>query len=160
MAIIDIIRSDNPNLPKVDATGLGRMIQMASKASSVLFFAMHYGIFTLVHGIFVFALVSGGISGGVVDNSTLGLGGIALAWLVPSVLAVIARILRPAPSLTFDQVTSGMYKRLIALHGSIVLGVLAIKELQLPSAAAFVLVGMSVAVELFMNRSGALKSTD
>lgn len=160
MVIIDMIRAKDYRLAGADTTELGRTILMASKVGSLVFFTMHYGIFTLVHGVFVFLLVSGGMSQGVVGSSSLGLGGIILAWLVPTIVTVVVRILRPAPRLSFSQITTGVYKRIIVLHSSIIFGAMAISQLQLPSAAAFVLIGMTVAVELFMNRRKDLNTPE
>lgn len=131
----------------------GRQINITGpvgRAALAGFFAFHYGIFTLIHGIFVFSLASGAFSFGDQAGSTPGslppLTTLILIWLGMT-LAQLGSIWRDRqtsaaanPSLT--AMFTSPYKRIIALHFAIVFGASIITILDLPPATAIILIVM------------------
>ena len=95
--------------------------RMATRYGSAGFFALHYGIFTLVHGIFAFVLAfaSGGFKGS------------ALFWTVSMIALVVSHVI----SLGINWFGRGErrwvspgramflpYPRMLVLHGSVIVG--------------------------------------
>lgn len=92
--VIAMIRTDRLSDPGQRAVAVNNMpaTSAAAKPMVIVFFVLHYGIFTLVHGVFVFLIVlgmfapfrgaGGGAGGpggfGTFDSGSMGWGGILL----------------------------------------------------------------------------------
>lgn len=114
------------------------------------FFAVHYGIFTAVHGVFVLVFFGFVMSGGRA-------GGAALWWL--SALAVsIGPILEyrrrflhddEAARASQDRLMFEPYGRVVVLHLVVLVGAWLALATQQPRYALLLLIGLKLAVELF-----------
>lgn len=151
-AVIDIIRT------KAHSKGLGTMRSSKSVSDTrviklilIIFFAVHYGTFTLAHGLFVIILIAGvahlgGDFGAPIDSASVY--SIIGIWLLVSVSSIIRRT-------KIDTITTSVwrsfwrpYARIIPLHCAIVAGVFAISYLGLPSIAALVLIALKLIVDV------------
>ncbi len=144
------------------AIGIGRAFTCLFM---VPFFMFHYGLFTFVHGVFVFVLFSGGDS---VDSpSSLIFDGIG-SELTPSLLAAIGvLVLEHGFHFARDYVGSRKYRttnpiiammrpypRIVVLHLAILFGALPILLLQLPSASLVILIALKTVLDLALLRFG------
>jgi hypothetical protein len=107
-----------------------------------LFFATHYGMFTLVHGIFVYALITGGLGPATATDRPLNLGGVLLVWAIGGAVQVVAALIGLLPHKRGTSLMMSAYPRIIVLHLTIILGVFAIIMLGWGAAAAIVLIGI------------------
>lgn len=115
------------------------------------FFAVHYGIFTVVHGVLVLVFFGFVMAGG---RS----GGAALWWL--SALAVsIGPILDyrrrfvqgdDAKHASQDRLMFEPYGRVVVLHVVVLIGAWLALATEQPRNVLFLLIGLKLAVELFM----------
>lgn len=151
----------------------GRPAESASKPFLVLFFVFHYGLFTLVHGVFVMIIVFAGGFGlfgeaestgiDAVGGEWLGLGGILLVWGIASVVQIIADLFVPRASLPpAASLFLAPYGRILALHVTIILGAWLIASLGWPPSAAILLVALHFALDLwspFGRRGGRVALT-
>lgn len=111
------------------------------------FFCLHYGIFTTVHGIFVFAVVNGAFFGP--SNETpINFGPLFISWLFMSATMVATKLLTPSTAQPFESILNGPYKRIVALHISIIGGVFIIQLLSLPALSAVLLIVLNTIFEL------------
>lgn len=139
-------------------------IGLAGRVGMVLFFLVHYGLFWVVHGVFVFVLfvnrgpagAFGGFSGkgaGAADSG-LPTGQIALAGVLIGVslgASVLRDLLqrdtdRPRPSPISLMIRA--YGRVMLLHGVLIFGGFAIMLLGSPTPALILLIGLKTAAEL------------
>lgn len=117
----------------------------------IIFFGVHYGAFTLAHGLFVIILIvgvgqlGGGFGAPIDAVSVYSIVGI---WLLISISSMIRR-------LKVDTITTSVwrlfwqpYARIIPLHCAIIAGVFAISYLGLPSIAALVLIVLKLIVDV------------
>jgi len=130
----------------------GRPATSATKMGLIPFFIVHYGIFWFVHGIFVltlpafFSLMSD-------DGMTLDLG--------PVVFAAVGLAISHGQSFWWNFLHGGEYrrttaaalmfapyKRLVALHITIIFGAFAVMFTGAPAAAVAVLVAIKTAIDL------------
>ena len=130
----------------------GRPATSATKMGLIPFFIVHYGIFWFVHGIFVltlpafFSLMSD-------DGMTLDLG--------PVVFAALGLAISHGLSFWWNFLHGGEYrrtaaaalmfapyKRLVALHITIIFGAFAVMFTGAPAAAVAVLVAIKTAIDL------------
>lgn len=105
------------------------------------FFAMHYGMFTLVHGIFVLLLV-GGIMAPVGSEAPVNWWGVLAVWVVGTAVQLTAAIVGPLPRLRGTLLMFSVYPRIFALHITIILAVFVILAFQWGAAAALLLIGL------------------
>lgn len=137
----------------------GRMIDITSPVGKIVyaaFFAVHYGGFTFFHGLFVFALVSGAFNfGNQSDTSSEGLpdiGGLLITWLGMTVVQLVLlwrrRLNTTGPSSSLAGMFAAPYKRIVALHFAIIFGAFTITALNLPSAAAIILIAVHAITDL------------
>jgi hypothetical protein len=133
----------------------GRPAAGMAKAGLVPFFIMHYGIFWVVHGVFVFTLplfASFGPGGS-------GLGPGPDPWTIA--LAIVALLISHGLSYWFNFIRSGEYKRttaigqmfapygrLVILHLTIIFGAILTVMTGAPAAAVAVLVVLKTALDL------------
>ena len=129
-----------------------------------VFFCVHYGLFTLVHGVFVFVIAAGGFGAAGPAEPTLGsnsLGGPDAASLAsidwPGVLLVAAiggliqllmAAFGPLGSKRGGALMMSAYPRIIVLHVTILGGAFLIANLGWPPIAALLLIGMHGLVDL------------
>lgn len=129
-----------------------------AKPMLVLFFMFHYELFTVVHGVFVLLIVSGVFSffGGRPDGfGAGGLGGldmpgILLVWGVGSIVQIVidgftSRSELPSVSTLFWR----PYRRIIALHVTILGGAWLIARFDWPPIAAILLVALHFVTDLW-----------
>lgn len=114
-----------------------------------LFFLVHYGIFTTVHGVFVFLIVMmlPGLSftgGPIRDAEPLPLLPIVIGWGVAALIQWGLAIFSEKP---FTDGIGSAYARIVVLHLAILLGVFLIIALQLPAMVAILLVVLRSAAE-------------
>jgi len=164
--VITMIRTDRISDPGQRAVTVNNMPASSSAAKPLLivFFMFHYGIFTLVHGVFVFLIVLGlfapfrggfGSAGsfgdfGGVDSGAIDWGGILLVWGVASVVQLVIDLFRPRASLpSASTLFASPYGRIIALHLTILGGAWLIASLGWPPVAAILLVALHFVTDLW-----------
>ncbi len=136
--------------------------QQAVPAGGVLklfmipFFCFHYGTFTLIHGIFLFAIINGGFGVDVTGLPGLEIGGIIQAWLAGTVVYLIFKLVLPGEKAPIMSLWNRAYGRIIALHLSIVFGVFVIMLLQLPAAVAVLLILINFVIQLLSMKQSPL----
>ena len=143
----------------------GQPAQRMPKALLIPFFILHYGIFTLVHGVFVFLLIGGffGLFSFAFAQAPLGgssyqfgfgqtgidLYGILIAWGIASIIQLVLglrqprELLPPATELFFSP-----YKRILVLHFTVLFGAVIIAWLGWPPASALLLVALHFVTDL------------
>lgn len=147
----------------------GRAADGMAKAALIPFFIVHYGIFWLVHGVFVFALPAfGAINPGAIsapdpstDPALLVTPGMPGPDLWTIVFAVLALFASHGASFLFNYLRGGEYKRttaagqmfapygrLVILHVTIIFGALAISFTGAPNTAVVILVALKTAMDL------------
>ena len=135
-----------------DGTRSNRPAAGNSKATLIPFFVIHYGIFWVVHGIFVFTLpflfTEEPASASGVNPGAILLAGIALAlshgvsfWWNNLHGGEYRRV-------SAAQLMFAPYGRLLALHMTIILGAVAIGTTGAQSAAVAILVAIKLAIDL------------
>jgi hypothetical protein len=151
-----------PESPAVRASTIrikGRPAEDASKAFMIPFFVMHYGIFWLVHGVFVLTLpLFGSFSGDQELAVDIQPGTI--------LLAVIALAISHGLSFWWNFLVRGEYRhtsaaaqmfrpygRLVILHVTIIFGALAISFTGAPAAAIAILVVLKTALDVGLHLS-------
>lgn len=102
----------------------------------------------LIHGVFVVLIVTGKFFNIGDTSSGIQWGSLVIAWLIGSVISIIAEIIKPAPSESIKSISKRMSHRFVALHVSIVAGTMVVTTLQLPSAMMIMLILLSVFFEL------------
>lgn len=116
------------------------------KGFSAGFFLVHYGIFTVVHGVFVFSLLGGGFPGngqkadpGVLFDK---LGWAVLALIGSHLLSFFVNFLgrKEYQKRTLKEQMFAPYPRMIALHIAIIFGAFAIQALGQPIVLLAILV--------------------
>jgi hypothetical protein len=115
------------------------------------FFAVHYGMFTLVHGIFVFALFGGGsvgsITAGLRDSHV---GAAALALAASHGVSYVVNYLGAGEfrTATLDGLMAQPYGRVVVLHVVIIFGGFAIAAMGAPTAPLALLVVLKVGLDV------------
>jgi hypothetical protein len=134
----------------------GRPVGNESKAALIPFFVMHYGIFWVVHGVFVFTLPAfGAMSGSPTGDLTAGFEPGTI------LLALIALAISHGLSYYWNFVRGGEYRRvsaagqmfapygrLVVLHITIIFGGIAISTTGAPVAAIAILVVLKTILDL------------
>lgn len=124
----------------------GGVAAFLEKGFTTGFFLVHYGIFTLVHGIFVFSLLGGGFPGngqkedpGILFDK---LGWAVLALIGSHLLSFFVNFLgrKEYEKRTLKEQMFAPYPRMIALHIAIVFGAFAIQALGQPIVLLAILV--------------------
>jgi hypothetical protein len=111
------------------------------------FFALHYGIFTLVHGVFVLLLIAGVFLPAQSEPSPLNWWGALLVWIIGGSAQVLAARFGPLPERRGSALMMSAYPRMIVLHVSVILGIILIAELDWPAAAAILLIALHALVD-------------
>ena len=131
----------------------GRPATTLTKVALIPFFVMHYGIFWLVHGIFVLTLpafLSMGLSGGSgldLDPGAVLFAAVALA--ISHGLSYWWNFLRGGEYRRVSSATLmfAPYRRLIALHLTIIFGAIAVMFTGAPAAAVAILVAVKTVLD-------------
>ncbi len=110
------------------------------------FFALHYGIFTLVHGVFV-VLIIAGVFVPVDSETSVNWWGALLVWAVAGTAQVLVARFGPMPEQRGSRLMLGAYGRIVALHVSVIVGIMLIAELQWPPAAAVLLIALHALID-------------
>ncbi len=119
-----------------------------------LFFAVHYGIFWIVHGVFVLVL-TGTVVIGVLDPVGFALGdpailliaaGLLLSHLASFLLNYVGR--REYERISLDTLQLQPYGRVVVLHMTVLLGGFAVLSLGQPVALIVLLVAFKTVVDL------------
>jgi len=137
---------------------------------ATVFFSVHYGLFCLVHGVFV-ATLFGGIHtmGGIADPVLLMVGRVAgdrigLLVVLAMIVAAALDAWRAAATLDADDakairaIMTEPYGRIVVLHLVLIGGGFLMVALQLPSLAALLLVAFKLAYDLGRLRRGGTTS--
>jgi hypothetical protein len=160
--VLKILRAEGQEATDGDGPRInGQAASTVAKAGLVPFFVMHYGIFWLVHGVFVLTMpVFGAVgSGGGPGGSGPGiLEGVSPLTIL---IALVALAVSHGISYRFDYIGRGEYRRvtpsgqmfapygrLVVLHITIIVGALAIGFTGAPAAAVAILVGLKIALDL------------
>lgn len=141
-----------------------RTERYAESLATAVFFCVHYGLFCVVHGIFV-ATLFGGMRGmsSTIDPLFLMIGRVAgdrIGLLVVAAMVVAAALdaWQAMASLDADdakavrRIMSEPYGRIVVLHVVLLAGGLLVVMLQLPSLAALLLVAFKLVYDLRLLR--------
>jgi Family of unknown function (DUF6498) len=165
--VFKIARAEGGEGPAVSVDGNRVTIRISGMASgmgrsSVIgFFILHYGIFWVVHGVFIFLLplfagLSTGLLLGPMDFGPLPLDGLLLSALLLAASHTVSyftnylgrgEYLRATPT---GQMMS-VYGRVVALHVTVVAGAAVIGAFGAPIAALYLLVGIKTAIDLVLH---------
>lgn len=152
--VLKILRAEGSDLAP-GFTVNGRSPDTLAKAALIPFFVMHYGIFWVVHGVFVLTLpLFTGMFGFVVGTTTA----IDLGWIA---FAVVALVVSHGLSFWWNFLRAGEYRRvspgrqmfapygrLVVLHLTIIFGAMAVIATGAPAAALTILVLAKIALDL------------
>lgn len=132
----------------------GRPAASMEKASLVPFFIVHYGIFWVVHGVFVLTLpIWMSAMPGAQGSPPPDLGSIVLAVVLLVISHAISYRLNFIGNREYERVSPqsqmfAPYGRLVILHITIIVGAMAIAFTGAPAAAIVVLVLLKIALDL------------
>lgn len=151
--VLKMRRAEGPSDSTSTWTMNGRPMSSVGNAAIIGFFVMHYGIFWLVHGVFVLAMPVFAIDSEV--DMTAGFDPLAI------LIAVIALAISHGVSYRFNYIGGGEYRRtsatgllfapygrLVVLHITIIVGALAIAMTGAPAAAVAILVGLKTVLDI------------
>ncbi len=111
------------------------------------FFALHYGTFTFVHGVFVLLLVAGVFLPGPAPDGGINWLAVLVVWLVGGAVQIVAARFGPLPERRGSALMMSAYPRMIVLHVSVIVGITLISALEWPAAAAVLLIGLHALVD-------------
>jgi hypothetical protein len=154
--ILKIRKAEGAEVPGMRATLNGRPVDAASRPALMTFFVIHYGMFWVVHGIFVFTLPLFALAG---TGSTSDLTSDVRPGTI--VLALIALSISHGLSYWFNFVKGGEYRRvspasqmfapygrLVVLHITIIVGGMAVAFIGAPEAAVAILVILKTVLDV------------
>lgn len=126
-----------------------RTNKVANGRSTTTFFILHYGMFTLVHGVFVVTLF-GVVAGGLLEVGGGGFLGPVLAIMGWQVVFLVIDAIRTEGfrGRTPDDLMFEPYPRVLALHITVLAGGWLIDEIGSPVWALVILVGIKTAFDL------------
>ena len=136
--------SNNPSFRPVSIA----VPPVAVKIFGSLFFTFHYGMFTAIHGLFVFLLISGMFDGYASTAPPLNYTPIILLWLVLLFAQVGRALLAPRTNTSIQELFVAPYKRIAPLHLAIIFGGFGISVLNLPAAAGIILIIIHIVVDV------------
>lgn len=138
-------------LSDTDASSRARKFAVI-KMLVILFFCLHYGLFTLVHGVFVLAITArdNTVSGlaAIVSSQPANIREIVMLWSLVSAVQLVGLFRDDKSRLTIN----GAYARIATLHFSIIIGLFLIVLLDWPAVAAVLLVAISLVHDLVQYR--------
>lgn len=122
------------------------------------FFVLHYGLFTLVHGVFVFLIAAGVFSGFATTTTSTtstaataaaetGLAGvdgpgILIIWIIAGIAQILIAARGPLPAQRGTALMMSAYPRIIVLHLGVIGGAILIAESGWPPIAAVLLIAL------------------
>lgn len=131
----------------------------AAHAFLIVFFTLHYGIFTLVHGVFVFAIIGGAFTPNAAADaadtaaadaaapmttplSSMDWSGILLVWIIGGLVQVLVAAFGPLPPehQRGTVLMMSAYPRIVVLHLAVLGSAFLITALGLPAIAAVLLI--------------------
>ena len=121
------------------------------KMYSLIFFPIHYGIFTMIHGVFVFFLTLGGLApliGATESAKPVGIIGLMVVWVIGLAIAIFLRMVLHAPKKSREKIMRTVYSRIVVLHLVILGGAFIIMQYNLPAIAAVALIGFNTIADL------------
>jgi hypothetical protein len=127
----------------------------------LLFFPFHYGVFWIVHGVFVFMYFGFGFLPGVDPGSVDGFAGLdargigiaAVAMLISHTLSFLMVFVgdREYMSISPDRQMMQPYSRVLVLHGTILGGAWVVTQAGTPMAALALLVVLKMCIDLILH---------
>lgn len=131
--------------PKTKLRSGNKPVTAAQKPFLVIFFIVHYGIFTLGHGVFVMVLFGKDL------ENILGLLPGALSLVVSHGVSFFHNFLRNGEykRVAFQDLFFQPYKRVIIMHITIIVGASASLILNLPSMTLIVLIFLKILIDVF-----------
>jgi hypothetical protein len=158
------------NVFKMLIASPSRAASWPAKAAAIPFFCVHYGLFTFVHGIFVFALF-----GGVFEEDFTGIVSLTqVIWNYQMGWAALALFVSHLVSFAVNYVGKGEYKqtslnelmgapyaRVVVLHITIVLGGFLIGFLGSPAVALLLLMVLKTFIDVIahLRQHGKFRSS-
>jgi hypothetical protein len=156
--VAKMLRAEGPETGDTRFLVNGRPASSMSRASLVPFFVMHYGIFWVVHGVFVVLMPVFGMAGSDGSASPGILEGVAPLTIL---FALVALTISHGVSYWFNYIGRGEYRRatpsgqmfapygrLVVLHITIIVGAFAIGFTGAPEAAVVILVVLKIVLDL------------
>jgi hypothetical protein len=155
--VAKMLRAEAPETGDARVLVNGRPASSMSRASLVPFFVMHYGIFWVVHGVFVVLMPVFGMAAG--DGAAPGI----LEGVSPLTVlfALVALAISHGVSFWFNYIGRGEYRRatpsgqmfapygrLVVLHITIIAGAVAIAVTGAPETAVVILVVLKIVLDL------------
>ena len=124
-------------------------VTAAHQIPLIIFFMVHFGMFTLGHGVFVFIFFGKNLP--------------AFAILLPAFLSLIlshgisfgVNFIQKGEyqRVSFTSLFFQPYKRVVIMHLTIILGAWASEAWQLPEASLFILIGLKIVVDLLSHKN-------
>ena len=111
------------------------------------FFALHYGIFTAVYGVFVVLLVAGVFEPIPQTQTPFNWASALIVWVIGGTAQVLAARYGPLPERRGPRLMLGAYQRAIVLNVSIVVGTSLITSVDWPAVVAVFLIGLHALVD-------------
>ena len=147
------------NVIKMILASSDNKLRWGAKASAILFFCVHYGLFTMVHGLFITVMFGGFL---VSDDPLLGLSDTVgtvfsanLGW------AVLALAVSHAVSLVINYIGKGEYKstslnqlmmqpygRVVILHMTIIIGGILVTIIGAPVVSLVLLIALKTFIDI------------
>jgi hypothetical protein len=116
------------------------------KFGQIAYFIVHYGIFTLVHGVLLFTATSGNFLGQ--TASPVEISSLLNIWILASIVQIVVAFFQPAPTSSLKQQFKEPYKRILPLHLALVLGGFVVVFLQLPAGSVVVLIVVKLILDI------------
>ena len=164
VTIVKIATAQAPEDPtKVTMTMNGRRVAPDPRVMAG-FFAFHYGLFTLVHGVFVFLIAAGVFSGIATTTSATSMAataaaetglagvdgpGILIIWIIAGIAQLLIAARGPLPARRGTALMMSAYPRMIVLHLGVIGGAILIAESGWPPIAAVLLIALHGIVDAF-----------
>jgi hypothetical protein len=160
MALAALAAEERSGLTPASGADFVRLLRVAGRMSMIPFFIAHYGIFWVVHGVFVFALFAGAEPFGKaatsasatatagVDPLAVATGAVGLALYHIVAFAYWDVYRGEARRQTLDDVMFSPYPRLVVLHVTIIVGAILVAETGQPIAALALLVILKTVIDL------------
>jgi hypothetical protein len=161
--VFKIARAQGGEGPAVSVDGSRVMVRISgmTRGAVIGFFVMHYGIFWVVHGVFIFLLplfagLSSGSLVGPMDFGPLPLDGLLLSGALLAASHTVSFFTNYLGRREYVRVTPtgqmmSVYGRVVALHVTIVAGAFVIGIFGAPIAALYLLVGIKTAIDLVLH---------
>lgn len=144
--VISIQRTTHFNISNTDNQANGLSPLNPDRKNLARFFTLHYGMFTLVHGIFIFALIAilakdSSVSSVGVISTPINWLEIGIVWGLMSAFQIMETRLKPPHKLpSAGHLFVAPYGRIIPLHIAIIGGIMILNFFHTPTGAAILLV--------------------